>query len=211
MHNALNLTGQRFGRLIAISRAITPVGTRKGPAMWTARCDCGKSITTRAISLKSGNTTSCGCSRTKHGQARTGLYRLWSAMIARCERPTAKSYKDYGARGISVCPRWRGSFEAFAEDMGPRPSPSHTLDRIDPNRGYEPGNVRWATWVQQGRNKRSNRLLTVDGVTMTLTEWSERTGIGVTTIRERIRRGWSVSRAVTEPRTHGTTRGPAPG
>jgi hypothetical protein len=147
-----------------------------------------------------------------HGMARTGLYRLFYSMIARCERPTATSYERYGGRGIKVCPRWRHNFLAFVEDMGPRPSLEHTLDRIDPDGNYEPSNCRWAPWKTQQRNRGGfNRRLEVNGETLTLAEWSERTGIGYTTIRERLRRGWSASRAVTESTRQPTTAAHAPG
>lgn len=199
MPGVLNLQGQRFGRLTVIARSsAAPATTGNRSVKWEARCDCGTTITVRACSLSSGNTTSCGCSRRTHGQSRTQLYQLWSTMIARCERPTATSYLEYGGRGIRVCQRWRESFEAFTADMGPRPSKQHTLDRFpDVNGNYEPGNVRWAPMTLQQRNKRNNHRLTIGNETMTLVEWSERTGVKYTTLKERLRRGWAPSLAVT--------------
>jgi len=136
----------------------------------------------------------------KHGCARRGEmtpeYSTWSLMIQRCEDPSSDRYGYYGGRGISVCPKWRTSFAAFLEDVGPKPSPAHSLDRIDPNGNYEPGNVRWATKKEQARNRRTNRLLTVNGETRCLSEWSEITGIPKTTLRLRLERGWPPERAV---------------
>jgi hypothetical protein len=119
-------------------------------------------------------------------------------MIRRCHDPRHRNYKDYGGRGIAVCNRWRKSFDAFLEDMGRRP-PGLCLDRIDNLRGYEPGNVRWVTHKANNRNRRNNRLLTHDGLTLTVIEWSERTGIAEMTLHARLFKGWDVARALTAP------------
>lgn len=148
--------------------------------------------------LRRGLTTSCGCLR-QHGKSRTPEHAVWAAMIQRCTNPNSAKWKDYGARGISVHPRWRQSFRSFFDDVGSRPSPQHSLDRIDNDGNYEPRNVRWATRKEQARNKRSSRVLTVGGESATLAEWVERTGIGKSTIRERLNRGWSEERAVLTP------------
>lgn len=126
----------------------------------------------------------------------TPEWRTWSAMRERCNTPSCRNYPDYGGRGISVCDRW-DVFENFLADMGFRPSDNHSIDRIDPNGNYEPSNCRWATRKQQGRNKRNNRLLTVDGMTRTIAEWSELHGVKAGTINARVSRyGWSHSAAV---------------
>lgn len=181
------LIGRRFGRLLVVAL------DRRGPPhpYWRCSCDCGRSVVVQAGSLKSGKTRSCGCLQrdtvsasarvrnTTHGRSRangrvTDEYKAWQAMIARCENPRTDSYPIYGGRGISVCERWRRDFAAFLADMGERPSPSHSIDRIDPNGNYEPSNCRWATKKQQARNKRSTRILSTGE---TLPAAAERTGI----------------------------------
>ena len=121
---------------------------------------------------------------------RTAEYRLWSTMRERVKRD------PYLRRGITVCERWRQSYEAFLGDVGRRPSPAHSLDRIDNDRGYEPNNVRWATREQQNRNRSDNRVLTVNGETRCLMEWSEVTGLKFSTLRTRLDRGWSPEEAL---------------
>lgn len=139
-----------------------------------------------------------GGQRRTGGEASAGTpeYRAWQAMIRRCHDDHAKDFPRYGGRGIRVCDAWRVSFTAFLAEIGRKPSPSHSVDRIDGVRGYEPGNVRWATSKEQARNRRSNRNLTVGGVTKTLAEWAELAGIRRDTLARRIIRGWSVEDAV---------------
>jgi hypothetical protein len=134
-----------------------------------------------------------------HGKVGTPEYNSWRGMVERCESQNHPSYLRYGARGISVCPRWRASFSAFLADMGTRP-PKTTLERIDNSKGYEPGNCCWADRKTQARNKRNNRLLTARGETKTLAEWSEVTGLNFATILTRIDRdGWEVEKALFTP------------
>jgi hypothetical protein len=126
------------------------------------------------------------------------LYHLWKAMIRRCYRPTAISYHNYGGLGVSVCRRWRCNFWAFVDDMPPRPSPAHSIDRFPNKRGnYEPSNVRWATRSEQARNTRLNRLLTANGKTQTLEEWAIETGIPKSTLFNRLKRGWNDQACIT--------------
>jgi hypothetical protein len=120
-------------------------------------------------------------------------------MIRRCHNTNHHAYPRYGGRGIHVCDRWRNSFEAFLEDVPPRPGPEYSLDRIDNDRGYEPGNVRWATATQQARNTRVNHTLTARGETHLLEEWVEITGMPKSTLYNRIHRGWSDEEAITTP------------
>lgn len=134
----------------------------------------------------------------KHGMTRTTIYRLWNSMRQRCYNPSAFGYSRYGGRGIKVCERWQ-SFENFFDDMSPRPSPQHSLDRIDNDGDYCPENCRWATNKQQSRNMKTNVLLTVNDKTLCVTEWAELTGISRKTIYERLNRGWSADRAVSAP------------
>ncbi len=126
----------------------------------------------------------------------------WHVMIARCHNPESQSFPYYGARGITVCRRWRDSFEDFLSDMGPRPSPEHSLDRFpDQNGNYEPGNVRWATREQQARNMRSNTILAAFGRTQCIAAWSDETGIPQISIIDRVGKlGWSVEEALSTPR-----------
>jgi hypothetical protein len=119
-------------------------------------------------------------------------------MRDRCRNPKHRAYKNYGGRGITVCERWN-SFENFYADVGDRPSPKHSIDRIDNDLGYEPGNVRWADQKTQSRNSRRNRLVAINGETLCLQDWAERMGLGRCTIYDRLRRGWSIERALTTP------------
>ncbi len=138
-----------------------------------------------------------------HGHTTGGqyhpLYSTWAQMISRCESPAARGYADYGGRGIRVCQRWRDSFAAFLADMGGKPTPAHTIDRIDVNGHYEPGNCRWATQAEQQRNKRCNRLLTHGGRTMCLADWASALGVSVNTLAMRVRLGWSDSDILAVP------------
>jgi hypothetical protein len=197
------VAGHRSGRLLLLRLA--KEGTDQMQRFWLCLCDCGNKVEVREKVLAYANKKSCGClwretaamtarTRATHGAAtrgrRTPEYRAWCACRTRCNNPNDKEYHNYGGRGIRVCEEWN-NFARFLADVGPRPSLKHTLDRYpDKNGDYEPGNVRWATPIQQGRNTRSNRLLTVDGVTHCLTEWDEIAGLPTGTIRARIYQGW---------------------
>ena len=143
-----------------------------------------------------------GTGQLRHGHASGGYttrtWRTWQSMCRRCESSYMARFENYGGRGIRVCDRWVNSFEAFLEDMGERPL-RMSLDRIDVNGNYEPGNCRWATPSQQCRNKRNNVYLTANGITKTLVEWSESSGLKPCTISGRKKLGWSDQDAVTKP------------
>ncbi len=138
----------------------------------------------------------------KHGYARKGRkgpeYRTWMAMRRRCHSPNDTYYADYGGRGITVCERWN-SFANFLADIGPKPSPKHTIDRIDNDGNYEPGNCRWATPAEQARNTRKNRILAYGGMTMCVSEWAERLSIRPNLIHDRLKLGWTTEAALTTP------------
>lgn len=158
-----NMLGRRFGRLTVVRRHVTPGSQRQ--ARWHCVCDCGGETISSGGHLRSGHAASCGCIRReravaavrKHGRTRTTEYLIWCAMKQRCENPKHKDYRHYGGRGIAVCSRWREDFQAFLADMGMRPDPRLSLDRIDVNGNYEPGNCRWADVVTQRLNTRRNR------------------------------------------------------
>lgn len=188
-----DLSGRRFGRLTVLGRS------DRNDGRWVARCDCGAETRVPRTRLETGGTRSCGClardeaglAKLTHGAsrdvdpARRRLYGIWAAIKRRCTNPRVQEYRLYGGRGITVCDRWLRDFAAFEADMGPRPSPKHTVDRVDVNGPYSPENCRWATWKVQQRNRRNNIL--VDG--RTLTEWAEELGVGYWTLRARHLRG----------------------
>ena len=134
------------------------------------------------------------------GNAFGRLTEVWQAMIQRCINPKNKSYSSYGGRDIAVCDRWRNSFEAFRGDMGECP-PGHSLDRIDNDGNYDPDNCRWATPPIQNRNQRSNKLLTHNGVTKTITDWAKDLGLNRSSLYDRLEAGWPIERALTENKT----------
>jgi len=130
-----------------------------------------------------------------HGLSRTPEYRAWKGLVQRCTNPDHPAYGDYGGRGIAVCERWLDDVEAFIEDMGPRPSPRHELDRIDNDGPYSPENCRWTTVQRNARNRRSNRRITYRGETRTLAGWCELLGLPSDSVRKRLEAGWSKAKA----------------
>lgn len=199
----IDLTGKAFGKLRVISYA---GAGRSNVSLWHCRCECGeaKIITGHALRRSSKPSRSCGCmSRAAariHGMWQSPEFRVWSTMKDRCYRKESKGYECYGGRGIAVCQRWLSSFEAFFADMGARPTPQHSLDRINVDGNYESSNCRWATSFEQARNRRTNHFIEFRGERLCITDWCFRTGLAYNTLYNRIANfGWSVERAITTP------------
>jgi hypothetical protein len=209
---AEDLTGQKFGLLTVTGwagRSDVNVSTRRRQFVnfWLCECECKdpdyNPITTDTRCLRSGNTSSCGCKRRKHLMTGTKVYITWSSMIGRCLNPKNDDYLNYGGRGVTVCDRWKESFESFYGDMGDPPD-GCTLDRIDNSLGYSPENCRWATRKQQNRNRRDNRWITWNGETRLLVSWGEdprlsSKGITAAYLARRLHSGWDLERAMTQP------------
>lgn len=195
-----DLRGRTFTRLTVVEYAGR---STDGRTLWKCTCTCGNVTTIPAQRLKSGNTRSCGClhkeqlslQRRKHGRRdRTKYcrtYEAWRGAKARVTRKNHRHAKHYAAKGIGMCERWLNSFEAFLEDMGECP-PGMSLDRIDNNGNYEPGNCRWATQLEQIRNRSITRTITVDGVKRPLAEVAEEHGLSPKLVASRLNKGWSV-------------------
>jgi hypothetical protein len=191
--------GLVFGRLTIVKDAGIIDGRRRSECI----CECGNTKIVANRHLRSVATMSCGClqpdKRTRHGETRNRLtsveYIAWRSIIDRCENVRSPAFVDYGGRGISIHKNWRKYFHEFLSYVGRKPSPNMQLGRIDNDRGYEPGNVRWETPQQNCRNRRSTRLITVNGVRLSLAEWGDRSGIPSRTIRQRINSGWSAEEA----------------
>lgn len=189
--------GARFASLTVLGPSAQSLyGDRSS---WNCQCDCGAPVHADAGRVRRGIQVACEtCSRSVHGLSRTREYTAWKGMIARCHNPKDKAYADYGARGISVFPAWHGpaGLRLFIDHMGPRPTTAHSIDRIDNDRGYEPGNVRWATPLEQTRNRRTTKLVTFHGETIALGALAERTGIPYRLLLSRIDSGLSAEAAV---------------
>lgn len=196
MGKFIDLTGQKFGRLTVIERDTS----RTGRAYWICKCSCGTVKSICGKNLRNGTATSCGCynrevwTTKKHGLSHTKVYYTWQGMRGRCFDMKDKRYKNYGGRGITVCDEWRNDFQTFydyvskLEHFGEE---GYTLDRINNDGNYEPGNVRWATIEEQANNKTDNHYVEVNGEQMTLAQIMRITGAALGTIQDRIRRGWT--------------------
>lgn len=210
MPKIVDRTNQRFGRLIALEI----VGRNKSrQALWRCACDCGGEVVVPTTALANGNTKSCGCLQRDHarklssyaalvhGHARTGAlsseYTTWRTMRNRCSNPKNVSYPNYGGRNIKVCDRWL-CFQNFLADMGRKPTPQHTIDRVDNNGNYEPSNCRWVLPIVQSGNLRTNRFVTVRGRTVTQAEARRifAPHLSEGTYKARLSRGWSIEDAL---------------
>ncbi len=201
-----NLTGRRFGRLVAIE----PLEERSpnGYVMWRCKCDCGNEAIVQSRYLVSGGTKSCGCYSKEihskmlktHGGTGKRLFNVYLTMKGRCTNPNAHEYENYGGRGIKVCDEWMDyeAFEKWALANGYQEDKRGkcTLDRIDVDGDYEPSNCRWVTMKTQQRNKRNNVLITHNGETHCMSEWAEIAGIKYITFVKRINAGWNMDRAL---------------
>lgn len=198
-------SGQRFGRLVVLSRAEN-LGRK---VSFLCLCDCGNEKVISSNAFKCGTTISCGCwqvqtmreqpRRLQHGQSignGSPEYQTWSRIKSRCYDPNEIGYHRYGGRGITVCDRWLESFENFLSDMGERPSQNHSIDREDNDGNYEPSNCKWSTKKEQANNRRSNRILSYKGQDKTTSQWADEIGIGQSTIHARLKRGWSIKKTL---------------
>lgn len=197
--------GTRFSRLTVTQELPRNV---QGKRRLVCQCVCGNTTTVELYNLTGGNTRSCGClridttrARSKtHGRSKSKIYKLWHRILDRCYDSNSKDFQNYGGRGIKVCDRWR-QFENFLADMGDRPH-GKTLDRRNNALGYSPENCRWATWNQQARNRRSNRIITVLGVTGCVYDVSDHFQISGKLVTSRLVKGWTPERAITQPKRH---------
>jgi hypothetical protein len=204
----IDMVGKRFGRLVVIGRAddIDP-----GRPRWLCRCDCGNERVVRGISLRKGDTKSCGCiqkermkllseSHITHGKSKTRLYRIWFNIKCRCYKSSFPDYARYGGRGIKVCDEWKDNFQAFYDwSTSNGYLENLTIDRIDNDGDYSPQNCRWVNTEVQNNNTRRNYYITLNGETLTLSQWAKKCGINRNTLYSRITKyGWSVERALTE-------------
>lgn len=189
-----DLTGLKFHHLTAL--AVDPVRNSSGKVRWVCQCDCGNQTVVVGQHLTNGNTKSCGCRRVEaakklgrlstHGMTGSPEYKAWQSMKDRCYNEDCHNYHLYGGRGILVWADWLKSFEAFYNDLGPRPSNKHSLDRIDVNGHYRPDNCRWATAEEQSNNRRNTTKYTIDGVSKSAWQWAREYDIPVTTLVSRL-------------------------
>lgn len=206
----IDLTGQKFGRLTVINRAKNH--TQKNGSVktqWLCECDCGNRVVVQGVNLKNGHVKSCGCyqkdnpSHYKHGKRNEWSYKVWKHIKQRCFDKNCKRYKDYGGRGITVCDRWKNSFEAFYEDVSKLPNfgkEGYTLDRIDNDGNYELLNCRWADNRTQGNNKRNNLQITFNNKTQTLTQWANELNLNYKKLWSRLYQlNWSIEKAFKTP------------
>lgn len=206
-YNFVDLTGQRFSRLTVLRLAGR---TKTNQTTWECLCDCGTKKTVAGNNL--GRTThSCGCLAREntakrnfiHGMMRTPEHNAYRAMLGRCYNPCDQKFYCYGARGIRVCERWRESFLNFFADLGKKPSPKHSLGRVNNDGNYEPSNCRWETAEQQANNKQQLRRITFSGKTQTLNQWAREVGLKRELLAYRLNRGWPVERALYQQRRVG--------
>lgn len=214
MGKFINLTGQKFGRLLVLERVenyIQPNGTIK--ARWKCLCECGKRCIVCSSELRYGRTKSCGCFKLEkikanmetHGKSDTRLYIVWKSLKKRCNNPKDKYYHIYGGRGITVCDEWLHNFQAFYDWSiangydETAPIWQCTIERTDNTKGYSPDNCKWTTNKEQANNRRNNHLIEYQGKKQNLTQWAKEYGIKAPTLRMRLKHGWSIEKSLTTP------------
>lgn len=197
-----DLSNRKFNRL-TVGKKIKK--DKNNVIQWECFCDCGNKLYVYASALKNGKTKSCGCLQKehylsspgkKHGLHGSKEYKIWDAMIQRCHNQNNKAYHNYGGRGIFVCSEWKNSFKNFYNDMGPRPSDKHSIERKNNNKGYDPENCIWADKYTQANNTSRNKYFSLYGKTLTLTQWSRELGVSYDRLRDYIRRGYNFQNAV---------------
>lgn len=206
-HRFINKLGMTFGRLTVIELFdIIDDGVR-----WRCKCQCGKTVVIRTGAL--GRTKSCGCIAAdsirrisfRHGDAcddkRTPEYKTWDGIKFRCNNPRCRMYKHYGGRGIKVCERWLHSFSNFLEDMGRKPTRMHSIERINNDGDYEPGNCKWASNIEQQNNRRNNVRIAFRGRTQNSAQWATELGFHRDVLHYRLKSGWTIDEALTTPIT----------
>lgn len=205
-----DIAGARFGRLVAsrVSRhSSRDEHGRRLTTLWQCVCDCGNIVDVTISNLTAGASRSCGCgvvtANTTHGVYDDPLYKTWAGIVQRCTNPSHAHYPRYGGRGITVHPDWAydaAKFIRYVEDtLGAKPSPSHTIDRVENDTGYAPGNLRWATQLEQQNNRSSNRKLSYRGEVKTMSDWCRDLGIDYGLTCNRIHNGWDTAKAFETP------------
>jgi len=191
------LQGRRFGKLTVIEFD----HSNKNGAYWKCQCDCGNQHVASAHGLKTGHISSCGClAYTSFGYSHERLYKIWKDMKYRCYSRTCKSFPNYGGRGIAVCSEWKSDYSNFRRwALSNGYERNLTIDRINANGNYEPGNCRWATYKEQENNTRKNRFIAYNGVTHTVAEWADILGLSYAAVRSRANHGWAMERIVNTP------------
>lgn len=208
-----DMKGMRFSRLLVLGQSDSDAN---GNAKWNCVCDCGTKTTVYGFNLRNGESSSCGCYSletllkyaTKHGQSHGPEWTSWSDMKRRCFNKNMVRYPHYGGRGITVCDQWIHSFETFLKDMGPKPTPKYTLERVDNDGNYEPSNCRWATRQEQNHNRQQTVWVVYKGKKMSLMQAIRSSGNDIWwgTVKTRIDRGWPVKKAIETP-SGGVARG----
>ena len=206
--NFKDLTGQRYGRLVVEK---LDYKDRYGQIHWRCRCDCGNYTSVVTTRLNSGKTQSCGCisreriislskARSTHGKSGTRIYHIWQKMKQRCYNEHIDGYKYYGGRGIIICDEWRNNFEFFYKwSISNGYTDKKTIDRIEVNGNYEPSNCRWVTSKEQANTRRSNRIINYKGESKSMKQWADEKGIGYNALCIRIKKGWSIEKALETP------------